>query len=620
MEEREFDFKKISKSLEEGQYERHLSSLGEGFYLDSIKESVEQSLKNIRAGVNSFIIHGEPQSGKTEMMISLTAKLLDEGNNTIIILVTDQDTLLSQNLLRFRKSGLSPSPRSYKEIIGKNFEVKGETLIILCKKNSSNLKKLISKLRERDFKIIIDDEADFATPNSKINIKEISKINELTKNLIAGGGVYIGVTATPARLDLNNTHKTKTAAWVPFKPHPKYTGQDDFFPEDLSKIKYKINFLPENYDSTYLKDALFTFLINVAYLNTTLPEMGYSMIVHTSRKKIDHSEDQKEIAKIMQNLSQNKMGEESEKIWKEIWERAKSLHDGKEDDIANYIFNNIERHEIKVLNSNRDKTLDSEATNPLDPFTIIIGGDIVSRGMTFDRLLSMFFTRDVKTIFNQDTYIQRARMFGSRKDYLKYFELSIPKELFSDWHTSFMMHRLSLQSISFGNGPPVWIGSGRIRSTGSSSIDKGTVMINKGEIVSDLFEYRKEIKDALSETGSSPLEKIKSIQSVIGGDALPDFIIKFMEENWLGNGETIRIKTSDANEWGEDVDKEQILRPRRFIRGEEGVHQFLIVYNNNSGKARLFFRPSTSKLHFLINYPRQVPQEPPPKTLIPKSL
>ncbi|MBU2458850.1 MAG: hypothetical protein KKB29_00600, partial [Nanoarchaeota archaeon] len=75
-------------------------------------------------------------------------------------------------------------------------------------------------------------------------------------------------------------------------------------------------------------------------------------------------------------------------------------------------------------------------------------------------------------------------------------------------------------------------------------------------------------------------------------------IIKFMEENWLGNGETIRIKTSDANEWGEDVDKEQILRPRRFIRGEEGVHQFLIVYNNNSGKARLFFRPSTSKLHF----------------------
>ena len=62
------------------------------------------------------------------------------------------------------------------------------------------------------------------------------------------------------------------------------------------------------------------------------------------------------------------------------------------------------------------------ATDPTAPFTITIGGNIVSRGVTFNNLLSMFFTRDVKHKLQQDTYIQRARMFGSRGTYLKYFD------------------------------------------------------------------------------------------------------------------------------------------------------------------------------------------------------
>jgi hypothetical protein len=55
------------------------------------------------------------------------------------------------------------------------------------------------------------------------------------------------------------------------------------------------------------------------------------------------------------------------------------------------------------------------ATDPTAPFTIVIGGNIVSRGVTFNNLLSMFFTRDVKHKLQQDTYIQRARMFGSKR-------------------------------------------------------------------------------------------------------------------------------------------------------------------------------------------------------------
>ena len=82
-----------------------------------------------------------------------------------------------------------------------------------------------------------------------------------------------------------------------------------------------------------------------------------------------------------------------------------------------------------VMNSDKEKNVadNQTATDPTSPFTIIIGGNIVSRGVTFKNLLAMFFTRDVKHKMQQGTYIQRARMFGSRDDYLKYFELTIPK-------------------------------------------------------------------------------------------------------------------------------------------------------------------------------------------------
>ena len=60
-----------------------------GNQTDLIEETVNNSIKNLRNKKNSFIIYGEPQSGKTEMMICLTAKLLDENYKIIILLIND---------------------------------------------------------------------------------------------------------------------------------------------------------------------------------------------------------------------------------------------------------------------------------------------------------------------------------------------------------------------------------------------------------------------------------------------------------------------------------------------------------------------------------------------------
>ena len=78
--------------------------------------------------------------------------------------------------------------------------IKGQRKVIFCKKNGSDLGKLIDKFDGLDGIVVIDDEADYASPNSKINSGGRTKINDLITTLLGRKGVYIGVTATPRAL------------------------------------------------------------------------------------------------------------------------------------------------------------------------------------------------------------------------------------------------------------------------------------------------------------------------------------------------------------------------------------------------------------------------------------
>src|SRR4051794_11552233 len=100
-------------------YERRIRHLqAQGFYTESIEATVNSAIANIAAqGARSFVIYGEPQSGKTEMMIALTARLLDEGAKVVIILMNDSVQLLEQNLERFLRSGLDPAPKKFNELL-----------------------------------------------------------------------------------------------------------------------------------------------------------------------------------------------------------------------------------------------------------------------------------------------------------------------------------------------------------------------------------------------------------------------------------------------------------------------------------------------------------------------
>src|SRR2546427_13024796 len=84
---------------------------------DCIEEAVEGVTNNLPAAQSgSLVVYGDPQSGKTEMMICLTARLLDMGYKTIIHLMNDSVDLLAQNLDRFKLAGLAPSPRNSSDL------------------------------------------------------------------------------------------------------------------------------------------------------------------------------------------------------------------------------------------------------------------------------------------------------------------------------------------------------------------------------------------------------------------------------------------------------------------------------------------------------------------------
>ena len=224
------------------------------------------------------------------------------------------------------------------------------------------------------------------------------------------------------------------------------------------------------------------------------------MLVHTSGKIDDHQRDMVAMRRVFESLIDNNSRNFSRYV-EGIWQVAQDRYPDKDpNEITIFILDNVSRHKIIVLNSKKDvSVVGIDATNPKSLFTIIVGGNIVSRGVTLNNLLSIHFTRDVKHKIQQDTYIQRARMFGVRNDYLEHFELSIPSNLYNDWHRCFVYHKLSLDGARNGN-PPIWVTDKRVSAVAGPSIDKANVYhTNRREMSFDLFSINENVRTLLDD-------------------------------------------------------------------------------------------------------------------------
>jgi hypothetical protein len=365
--------------------------------------------------------------------------------------------------------------------------------------------------------------------------------------------------------------------------------------------------LPDTGDiPKYLREAIFSFMVNVAYLNKFVndSEKNYSMLIHTSGKKADHSVDYKQVVKLFEALKDDH-NRYHEDFFKRIWDIANERYPSHASEITKYTIDNRDRNNIVVMNSDKEVNAadNRTATDPTTPFTVVIGGNIISRGVTFNNLLSMFFTRDVKHKVQQDTYIQRARMFGSRNNYLKYFELTIPRALYLDWQTCFIFHRLSLESRKQNKTSPVWLDGERITAVSSASIDKTNVLVDKGEMSFGLFHFDKNKIETVIGQKIKPVQKIKDLSEVLGQDCLPTYLINYIETFCPLGDRSVAvhppISIAGYTEKDGEMDKATITRTKGFIgknqmevsKYPDAIHHINIFFND-SGKARVFYKYS----------------------------
>jgi hypothetical protein len=618
------NLKNKRKLKKNNRYEVQLNRLrSQDFSTKSIEKTVNQSVENIKNGARSFAVYGEPQSGKTEMMIALTAKLLDEGFQIIIHLVNDNVELKDQNLQRLSASKITPSPKDYTEVIPPQVNIGKKQWIIFCKKNSNNLRDLLEKIDNIKGKIIIDDEADYASPNSKINQGKQSTINELVDKLIDDGAIYIGVTATPDRLHLNNTFNNDPSNWVFFEPHTAYQGKDYFFPLDLknaSKDKeFQLNFylklLEEDANpDEYIENAALRFIVNASFLNCKVykdNEKGFTMLIHTAGQTFKHDEDLIIVQNLI-NILSDEENKQHDKYWTKIEQIAMNEYPDDVEDLLDYALDNIGRHTTVLMNSKNKNTSYKAAIEPINPYTFAFGGNIISRGLTFNNLLSMFFTRKALHI-QADTYIQRARMFGARGSLANYFELHIPEELYDQWWKCFFLNRLSVQSIQNGYDVPIAIGSSvdKVRPVAPSSIDKMFVDTKKGEISWEIFDYTNEIINIENKLTLSTLDRLKLLNTLLGSECLPKYILDIIQQKFTSpdGDESIVLHsgTSIAN-YKSGTDQENISRPKQFMgawdlernKYPKAVHHFKILFNANN-KARIFYKFDGKGFTYLSN-------------------
>ena len=614
----ETDWTTIVGNTGSNQYDQRIAALKQDDVDTlSIEKAIESAFQNLRdKGSRSLVVFGEPQSGKTEMMIALNARLLDEGYSIIVNLLTDSVDLLDQSLSRFRASGLNPSPKQFSDLPADPRRLKGRNWVVFCKKNARDLEKLIDFVRLERGLMVIDDEADYASPDGNVNKPDYdkTKINSLISALLGSDGTYIGVTATPARLNLNNTFENESEMWVDFAPHPDYVGQEFFFPED-NDYQYKLHTfsVDEGDEKAEIRNAILHFLCGVAYLHDQGKKENFTMLVHTSGKREEHAEDVELIQATLATLS-TPSSPGFEPLRKKLFQVAESFRPIASEKLGEFVLRNINRNVVVEINSSRSKAGKvAEIAKPTSLFSFGVGGNIISRGVTFENLLSMYFTRTVKGKFSQDTYIQRARMFGTRKDYKENFQLWIPDTLMGNWNKCFAFHKLALEAFRSGAGAPVWLADHKTTPTAASSIDKSSVDFEGGEMSFSLFAYDNgEMTPLFARNGKSDEEMLRALEDQFTEQEFPSYVARYLEKEVSSGAHRISFHRPSgfgtaAGRYTEEEKKnirrtKGIFATNEYKRSErpEARHH-LKLFHNGRGKARLFYKINGGAVKFLQN-------------------
>jgi hypothetical protein len=255
----------------------------------------------------------------------------------------------------------------------------------------------------------------------------------------------------------------------------------------------------------------------------------------------------------------------------------------------------------------------ADLLKPTSLFSFGVGGNIISRGVTFENLLSMYFTRSVKGKFTQDTYIQRARMFGTRNKYKEFFQLWIPEDLIESWNKCFMFHKLAVEAIRSGKGAPVWLADHKTTPTSSASIDRSSVDFEGGEMSFAIFDFdQTKFDQIMAAEHESDIDHLQSLRAALPGDLFPDYVVDFISTDIRNSNGNVcfhsasefggKARTYTPDEIANIRRRKGIFSTNEFKRGlrPDARHHLKIFYNGRD-KARLYYKVNGGAVKFIQN-------------------
>ena len=426
------------------------------------------------------LVLGHVQSGKTANMTAVIAKAVDTKYNLVMVLTGMTNKLRFQTQARLMEDLVSRFPAQWHVLTpntpdgdfratGRVFQGRTDTLrLAAVKKNASPLRNLLKELRDTPRTIrdrlrvlVIDDECDQASVNTKRNVLDMTAINGLIRELLAElpAVSYVGYTATPFANVLISPYAKSGAGlddlyprdFITALPTPKeYFGAKKLFglpPLDASKpttteegldmirlipnddvsflqpVKRKDvdDFYPEMCDS--LQDALLYFFACCAARRARGHHSDHmTMLVHTSAYVVMHNR----LASLIEQWTASNrafilrhdsvLGRRLKKIWnKERKTHSSAPPRGTTEDL-NKVFEHLEHVldtvEFPVENGRSDDRIDYGKGMPKT--YVVVGGTILSRGLTLQGLMVSYFLRGAS---QYDTLLQMGRWFGYRTGY-----------------------------------------------------------------------------------------------------------------------------------------------------------------------------------------------------------
>ncbi|MDE9457923.1 Z1 domain-containing protein [Xenorhabdus bovienii] len=462
------------------------------------------------------MVVGHVQSGKTANYIGLICKAADAGYRLIIVIAGIHSNLRNQTQARIdegfigRDTGKSQkkkggeannrigvgqfnynrTPVSLTNTLKDFNKATASTntseidsykvpVVLVIKKNHRTLTNLLEWLKDNSARgdremiyqpmLLIDDEADNASINTKYEKKLITTINRQIRDLLNmfHRSCYIGYTATPFAnifIDPDQENEMYNEDLFPrdfiigLDSPSNYFGPRKIFVEGLlnedestwlrnitdnedvlpiiHKIDRKIDTLPNS-----LINALRTFLISRAIRNLRGQTKSHcSMLVNASRFTTVQGEIRNRLHEVLeriQNAVRINASREADALkdpeLAELYSVWKQEYSGAEPDwfnIQSVLLDAIASAKVVEVNS-RINDLDYTSSSERGQTVIAVGGFSLSRGLTLEGLTVTWFLRNTKMY---DTLMQMGRWFGYRNNYEDLCRIWMPPEGIS-WYS-----------------------------------------------------------------------------------------------------------------------------------------------------------------------------------------